>query len=173
MPTITLCHWALPHLFSLHLVKKLRQPGLTEPYRCVRLHRWNVQAHNVPSIPWQHGETWPSLNRFCIPICQTRWQSPAMPFGHHRTICQWVWLLGWWMRMWRTSTSICIHPPLECIRWMILMMNHLNLMRFGASVGGCSMLAFGGASQCNGAENLAENAMILWPHCTIMAKSAT
>ena len=35
------------------------------------------------------------------------------------------------------------------------------------------MLASGGASQCNGAENVAENAAILWPHCIIMAKSAT
>ena len=31
----------------------------------------------------------------------------------------------------------------------------------------------GGALWCNGAENIAENAMILWPCCTIMAKSAT
>ena len=30
-----------------------------------------------------------------------------------------------------------------------------------------------GASWCNGAENIAENVMILWPHCTIVAKSAT
>ena len=30
----------------------------------------------------------------------------------------------------------------------------------------------GGTPWCNGAENVAENTMILWPHCTIIAKSA-
>ena len=55
---------------------------------------------------------------------------------------------------------------------MILMMNHLNSMLFGASVGCPDMLASGGALQCNSAENIAENATILWPHCTVIAKSA-
>ena len=97
-----------------------------------------------------------------------------MPFGHCGTICQWLWLLGWWMeerwmRTQRTLASICIHLPLECICWIILTMDHPNLMLFGASAGYHGMLASGGALQCNGAEN----AMILWSHCTIIAKSAT
>ena len=31
----------------------------------------------------------------------------------------------------------------------------------------------GGGLRCNGAENVAENATILWAHCTVVAKSAT
>ena len=77
------------------------------------------------------------------------------------------------MRTQRTLASLHIHPPLECVHRMILMMNHLNLMQFGASVGDHGVLTFGGALQCNSAENIAENATILWPCCTVMAKSAT
>ena len=53
------------------------------------------------------------------------------------------------------------------------MMNHPYLMLFGASAGVRGVLMFGGASHCNGAENGAENAIILWPRCTVVAKSAT
>ena len=83
------------------------------------------------------------------------------------------WMEGGWMRMQRTSASLRVHPPSEYVRRMILMMNHPNLMLFGASVGDHGMFMFGGASWWNGAENVAENATILWASCTIVAKSAT
>ena len=148
MPMITLHHWALPHPFSLHLVKKRRWPGLIEPCRCIGSHRRNVQAHNNQSIPWWHGKTWLFQTHSCTPICKTHWQPLAMPSGHHETICQWVWLSAWWMeggwmRMQRTLASIHIHPPLECIRQMIHHQNHLNLMHFGSSMGHRGVLASG------------------------------
>ena len=101
---------------------------------------------------------WPSRTRSYIPICQTRWQPPAMPSGHRETICQQVWLSAWrmaegWMRTRRTSASLRIHPPLEYVRRMILMMNHPNSMLFGASAGVRGVLMFGRASWCNGPQN--------------------
>ena len=159
---------ALPCPFSLCLTMKHQWPGLIEPCRHVGLHRRNIRACNIPSIPRRRSETWPSQIRFCTPICQTCWQPPAMPSGHCETICQWVWLSAWWMeegwmRMQRTLASLRIHPLSEYIRQMILMMNHPNSMLLSALAGVCSVLTFGGASRCNGAENVAENATILWP----------
>ena len=74
------------------------------------------------------------------------------------------------MRTWRTLASLRIHPPSGYVRRMILMMNHPNLMCFSASVGDRGVLMFGGASQYNGAENVAENATILWPVAPLWQK---